>query len=370
MINLITGETQPFDPKFMSTTKIPVNYDHGYPAGVYADFFRMVEGKELPKIMSFLYEIMDLEDVELFLDYLAYCLWREYRYNFWMLLVGKGFNGKSVLLDLIERFFGSENKSGETLRRLLTERFSVANLYNKMVNVDADVSADVIFNNTGVLKKLTGNDLHVGEHKFKKPFYFRNHAKLFFSCNKIPETGDDTDAFFRRIFIINFSQQFFGKKNDPHLIDKISTDDQLSILLSELISRLPRIIEHGLRQVTNEALEETYDKFTRGSDPVKYYYETALQPEIGSKISKLDMYNHYEEFCKLHRLTPESDQSFSRKMTKVHGLKIGRPRINHELIYCYMDIKLKDLRKTLGEQDNLLLNEISDLTEQQKEELK
>lgn len=239
-----------------------------------------------------------------------------------------------------------------------------------MVNVDADISADVIFNNTGVLKKLTGNDLHAAEHKFKKPFYFRNYAKLFFSCNNIPQTDDDSDAFFRRIFIINFTQQFFGEKEDPHLIDKISTEDQLSILLSELLSRLPRIVKHGLRQVTNKVLEETYDKFTRGSDPVKYYYETALQPEIGSMVSKLDMFDHYEEFCKLHRLTPESDQSFSRKMTTVHSLKIGRPRINHELTYCYMDIKLKDLRKTLGEQDNLLLDEISDLTEQQKKATK
>ena len=44
MINLVTGEVQPFDPKFMCTNKIPVNYDFGYATGVYADFFRCVEG--------------------------------------------------------------------------------------------------------------------------------------------------------------------------------------------------------------------------------------------------------------------------------------------------------------------------------------
>jgi phage/plasmid-associated DNA primase len=80
-----------------------------------------------------------------------------------------------------------------------------------MANVDADVSYDTIFSNTGVLKKLIGNDLHTGESKYKKPFKSRNYVKLFFSCNKIPETEDDTDAFFRRIFIINFTQQFFGE---------------------------------------------------------------------------------------------------------------------------------------------------------------
>lgn len=121
-----------------------------------------------------------------------------------MLLVGKGLNGKSILLRLVERFLGRDNVSGETLQRLLKEKFSVANLFKKMANVDADVSHDIIFNNTGVLKKLTGNDLHIGEHKYKKPFKFPNHAKLFFSCNKIPET--DTDAFFRRILQINFTK--------------------------------------------------------------------------------------------------------------------------------------------------------------------
>jgi phage/plasmid-associated DNA primase len=115
--------------------------------------------------MKFLYEIMNPEDVDLFLDFLAYCLYREYKYNFWMLLVGKGLNGKSILLTLVERFLGRDNVSGETLHRLLKERFSVANLFQKMANVDADVSYDTIFNNTGVLKKLTGNDLHIGEHK-------------------------------------------------------------------------------------------------------------------------------------------------------------------------------------------------------------
>jgi phage/plasmid-associated DNA primase len=110
--------------------------------------------------MKFLYEIITPEDVELVLDFMAYCLWRTYKFNFWKLFHGAGLNGKTILLNLIERFFGKHNVSGETLDRLLHERFAVANLFQKMVNVDADVSPDVIFNNTGILKKLTGNDLH------------------------------------------------------------------------------------------------------------------------------------------------------------------------------------------------------------------
>ena len=123
---------------------------------------------------------------------------------------------------------------GKPLTDCYMKDLQYANLFQKMVNVDADVSADVIFNNTGIIKKLTGNDLHAGEFKYKKPFAFRNYAKLIFSCNKIPDTEDYTDAFFRRILIINFTQQFFGEKDDPDLIDKLCTEDEFSGLLYSL----------------------------------------------------------------------------------------------------------------------------------------
>lgn len=347
MVNVVTGEMQSFDPRFMSTTKIPVNYDHTCPAGVYADFFRMVEDPDLiqmPRVMEFFFEIMDCEDVPLFLDYLAYSLWRDYRHNNWMLLVGKGFNGKSILLDLIERFFGKENKCGETLDRLLNGRFSIANLFNKMVNVDADVSADVIFKNTGILKKLTGSDLHAAEHKFKRSFYFRNYAKLYFSCNEVPETEDTTDAFLRRLIQINFTHQFFGEEADHHLIDKLCTEEQFSILLSDLLARLPRIIKHGIRDVTNEALSESYDKYMMSMDPVRSFYEKALVPESGSKIPKPEMLEHYNKYCRYHGLTPESDQSFSRKLTKDYHVKSKQVRVKGESypVYVWLDFRLVD----------------------------
>ena len=358
MVNLKTGDTLPFSPDFMNTTHIPVNYikynsEHFHNlksfrspngTGSIADFFRLVECP-CPAIIKFLYEIMTPGDVDLVLDFMAYCLWREYKFNFWVLFNGAGLNGKSILLMLIERFFGKENVSGETLDRLLRERFAPSSLFQKMLNVDADVSADVIFNNTGIIKKLTGNDLMAGEFKYKKPFAFRNYAKLFFSCNKIPDTEDRTDAFFRRILIINFTQQFFGEKDNPNLIDELCTDEEFSGLLYELLSRLPRILSEGLRKITSEGMAETYDKYTRGSNPVKYFVEKGLEHDIGSKVTKLNLYNHYNRFCIEFGLAPESPQSFSRKLTDDFGFQTKRGRINGEQVYCWIDVQLKDWEK-------------------------
>jgi putative DNA primase/helicase len=112
MINLLTEEAREISHKFLCTTQIPVWYDHGHGGGMgqIADFFRLAENRR-GKIIKFLNEIMSPEDVEIFLDYLAYCLWREYKFNFWLLLHGAGFNGKSILFKLIEAFLGKENVS-------------------------------------------------------------------------------------------------------------------------------------------------------------------------------------------------------------------------------------------------------------------
>jgi putative DNA primase/helicase len=93
---------------------------------------------------------------------------------------------------------------------------------------------------------LTGNDEFPAEFKYKPPFKFRNYAKLVFSCNEIPECNDKTDAFFRRLIIINFPRQFLGDKEDHNLIGKLTTEEEFSGLLYELLRRLPRVLEKGV----------------------------------------------------------------------------------------------------------------------------
>jgi phage/plasmid-associated DNA primase len=81
-----------------------------------------------------------------------------------------------------------------------------------MANIDADLSNEAL-KNTGLLKKLTGSDDIPAEEKFRNPFHFKNHAKLIFSANQIPKTPDETDAFFARLIIINFLNQYLGDNN-------------------------------------------------------------------------------------------------------------------------------------------------------------
>jgi putative DNA primase/helicase len=375
MLNLRTGQTAPFSPSFMNTTCIPVKYSDVYATGPAADFFRLVERRncnydncQCPKIMKFLYDIVEPEDVEILLDFIAYCLWRDYKYAHWLLFNSYGQNGKSVLLNLIELFLGKDNTSAESLERLLKEKFAIANLYQKLANIDADVSGDILINNTGKIKKLTGNDESAAEFKYKQPFKFRNYAKLIFSCNEIPEIQDKTDAFFRRLIIINFTQQFFAEKDDPHILEKLCTEEEFSGLFHELLGRLPRIIRQGIRSTTNETMQETYEKYIRGSNPIQYFVKKALTlTDTSDKdiISKDDMYDSYRSFCRAKKIAAESEQSFSIKMTGI-GFQNKQVRRNKKKDYYWIGVKIREW-KAVEDSDQQTLTE---LTDEQLERLK
>jgi putative DNA primase/helicase len=340
MLNLSTGETAPFSPGFLNTTYIPVKYS---------------PNAQCPKIKHFLREIVEPEDVEHILDYIAYCLCRDYKYANWLLCVGYGHNGKSVLLNLIERFLGKHNTSSESLERILNRQFAVASLYLKLANIDADVSGDILIKNTGILKKLTGNDESPAEFKFKPPFKFRNFAKLIFSCNEIPQTTDMTDAFFRRPIIINFTQQFLAERDDPHILDKLCTEEEFSGLLNECLKRLPRIINQGLRPTTNETMRETYDKYMRGSNPIQFFKDKALTVigATGKYVTKELMYDSYCLFCRAKKISPESEQSFSRKLSAM-GFETKRFRKNNDRFWAWNEVIIKDWKATEDEEQQTL----------------
>ena len=149
---------------------------------------------------------------------------------------------KVYLLELITKLLGRLNVSNETLHRILESKFASAKLYGKMANIDADMSKEEL-KHTGMLKMLTGDDDIPAEFKFKNPFSFRNYAKLIFSANTMPVTPDETDAFFARLIIINFPNQYLGDKANPYLLDELTTETEMSGLLSMLIRRLPTCLK-------------------------------------------------------------------------------------------------------------------------------
>ena len=224
-------------------------------------------------------------------------------------------------------------------------RFATAELYGKLANIDADLSKEAL-KNTGVLKKLTGGDFIPAEKKFLSPFQFVNHAKLLFSANEIPMTEDETDAFFSRLIIINFPNQFLGNKADPNLIHKLTTDEELSGLLRIILRRLPTVLKEGIFTASS-SIDENYEKYILSSNPVRAFFETALEQDNDRAILKSEVYASYRMFCNSKKLAAESEQSFSRKLKKEFSIRDTQMRDDRgNRGYYWIGFRIKDWKPT------------------------
>ncbi len=343
MVNLRSLETKPLSHDCMATVQIPHTYLYKTPC--------------LPapsKIMQFFYQVMAPEDVDTVLDFIAYCLWPGYPFHRWLLLNGSGRNGKGVTTELITRFLGQQNVSSESLHRILDNHFAVAGLFGKMANIDADLSSEAL-KHTGLLKKLTGADGIPAEFKFKSPFHFKNSAKLIFSGNKIPSTPDESDAFFARLLIINFPNQFLGDKANPYLIDELTTESEMSALLTIVLKRLPRVLKSGI-STGHGTIDDNYLRYMESSDPIRLFIELAIDSTSDAARdgyeTKDDVYEAYGRLCKNRRLPKESSWTFSRRL-KRDGFDYIPKKMDGTKTYVWLRIKLKDYTKAEEGQETL-----------------
>jgi putative DNA primase/helicase len=290
-----------FDPKYLFTHKIPVNYD---------------PTAECPHINQFLVDICpttkydqpDFQVLSTLQEIPSYCLYRRYApMQKIIFLFGSGENGKSKYLELVENVLGFDNITSITPQDLSGNRFAGAEMYQKLANICGDIPKDGL-KNFSVLRKYSGEDLVTAEKKNKNPFGFRNHAKMVYSCNELPTVGDDTDGTWRRVLVLDFPMKFVDdpdpdeanqKKADREIIHKLLTEEELSGFLNKIIFNLKKILK-SQRFSYNPSIAETRESYRMRSDSVSVFstkclVDTGIYDDIEFKD---DIYDHYERFCK------------------------------------------------------------------------
>ncbi|MHA1136540.1 MAG: DNA primase family protein [Candidatus Thorarchaeota archaeon] len=295
-----TSEFMDFDSDIYVTNKIPVIYN---------------PKSKCPKIDKFLSEILDENDRVIIYELIGYCLYRGYPFQKAFVFVADGSNGKSVLINLLKVFIGKTNTSNIPLQALEYDRFASSSLYGKMVNSFSELS-DKAMKSTGVFKALTGGDTINAQRKFENSFGFVNYAKLVFSCNQLPSTTDDTDAYFRRWIIINFPNKFEGKDADPNIIDKITTQDEMSGLLNVALAELSKIIDYG-GLTHSETTEKTRERYNLMSDSLRAFVVDCIETDADSYIIKDDFFNAYLKYCGKENLPDISKTMVGRSLMKI-----------------------------------------------------
>jgi putative DNA primase/helicase len=312
ILNLENLELEPFTPEQFHTTQLPVVYD---------------PQANCPTILKFHSDVVGETQLNLLQEVLGYCLYQRYLFHIAAMLLGNGKNGKSTLLSLIKEFLGENNVSHQSLQSLCNNRFACAELYGKLANICADIPNTPLVQ-TGNFKTLTGGDPVSAEKKYRDFFTFTNKAKLLFSCNQVPETKDYTDAFFRRWVILVCNNVFDGEKCDPKILDKLTTESELSGLLNWALIGLKRLLSTG-RFSINGDIEEQRREYIRKSNSGKAFVEEHIHysPDPKHYVSEVEVYQTYIAFCQenglptsrkgdltqnMHQYVPQAKQTVER----------------------------------------------------------
>ena len=273
-----------FTSKAIEFDRIPVTYD---PSAYCADLDKM-----LNRVFS-----GDKNLINLFFEMVGYVLLKSLPYETAFILFGDGANGKSTILDMLKTFIGSANYSAIPLDKL-SNRFSTAELENKLANISDDINKIPIKDN-GTLKQLISGKAIQAERKGERPFDLISYATQIFSCNEIPKTFDTTNGFYRRWILIPFNARFSSSDADydPLIKEKITTPIALSYLLNKALEGYKRLQDNkGFTEPESvKKLKSSY--MINNSSVLLWIEENEITRELLLAQPKPVLFSDFQDWC-------------------------------------------------------------------------
>lgn len=295
MFDLKTGKLMPHQAEHLSTIRIPVEYN---PQALF----------ESSCIASFFADVLPLDCIKLVEEFFGYALIPDSRFGKALMLTGSGANGKSTLLNLLERFIGRENVSKVPLQELDQHRFKRADLFGKLVNMFPDLNSQALKSST-YFKAITTGDVIDAERKNKDPFYFRPFARMIFSANELPSSRDKSFAYYRRWNIVPFPNQFVGKAADTGIMEKLTQAHELSALLNQALIGLQRLLTNQQFSKSDTA-DNALDVYRNQNDTVGAFLSSKCEFGEDLEIERGEFYAAYSQYCAGMDSAPVSRNEF------------------------------------------------------------
>lgn len=251
-VNVLNGELslqngewhiEPHNREHYRTSQLPVEFDSEAIA---------------PRFELFLESVFDGDEdasdkATALLEMMGYSLMAHCRQEKFVLLIGEGGNGKSVVLRVIEGLCGPDAVAA-VQPASFGSSFQRAELHNKLVNLVSEMKQGMTIDDAALKAIVSGEGMTV-EHKHQKPFTMHPFATCWFGANHLPHTRDFSDGMFRRALILRFNNRFKPELGncDPLLSDKLMKE--LPGILNLALRAYASGLENGFTTPVNSLAE-------------------------------------------------------------------------------------------------------------------
>lgn len=289
------------------------------------------ESAKSPVFEKFLLEVFrddeDRAEKMLFvLEWMGLCLVPDTSYEKFVVCVGEGGNGKSVLLKLMAELLGHENVYSAPIQRLGNRR-ALAELEGKLLLTSSEINESTVMDD-GILKQIVSGDTVEAERKYEHPFTYTPVARIMLATNHLPKLRDVTHAFFRRLVMLRFNRNFTADEMDMNLPAKLKAE--LSGIFAMAVSGLRTLRGRGRFIVPASSLEAS-NEYRQNSDVVKLFAEEALQPANDKGMTPAALYDLYLRWCRLHGVKAENNITLGKQLKR---LGFGKTRSNGKDYWC------------------------------------
>lgn len=289
-----TGEMHPHDPKYFSLNQIPYEWKPE----------EVGEGKATEEFLNFALYKEGMK--KLFLQYAGLMLTTDTRFQKFLLLTGQGGNGKSVLLDMVEKIVGRSNVSRMSMNKINNSNFATSQMVGKLGNICADLKTDVK-RDVANLKMITGDDDIDAERKHARGFSFRPYAKLLFSSNEVPRLiGEESDAIYRRMMILTVDR----KPEKPDIDLKAKLDAEAPYFLKLCVDALRELYADGGFVACPSSTEAVENARRDNNSTDAFLQERCDVSDVDAKSARTSVFESYRSFCESEGRIPKSNVQF------------------------------------------------------------
>lgn len=264
-VDLLTGDVLDHSPNHYLTSACPVLYD---PSAKPVEFIKFLKGT-----------CANDDDRLTLVDWVLACaVLAEFEYI--LFLTGHGSNGKHVYEAMLQAFFGSETTEAISLEELMSSRFAMGYLRRARICISSETNPDKT--KTELIKKISGNDWLSSDVKNKDRARFRAYTQLIFDSNSMPAFEDTSYGFARRFTRVVMPYKFVDhpdaedplqKKADRHLLEKLTSDKELSGILNLVILRAKDIALD--RKIHRK--EDSFERYEEQSYSVSDFIEKFIE---------------------------------------------------------------------------------------------
>lgn len=275
------------------------------------------------KFLDYLKTVYYEDDQQTIQQYCGYCLLPTTILQKALLVIGDGGEGKSVLGAVLNGILGENNCYNDSIS-VLQKNFGIANIENKLLFIDDDLSENALTNARTFKNLVTNKTTIAAEKKFIQDNQFKSYARfLIFGNFTLQSLYDISEGFSRRQLVLQAKPKDRNRIDNP-FIDREIIETESEGVAKWLVDGLNELIKRSFKIYVSERTQEKSEELKKQQDSVLCFLEECdsfiIKP--GLQIHSYTLYQFYQDFCDDNLLTTLKQKTFVSAV-KAKGKKKG-----------------------------------------------